>query len=116
MILLSIDDAIKVAQLHYDLLQQDDIEKWAETLTEENKRRALNRMRGESPDFWWDTGRKYWEKYGVYYKFLRVDREEPDYCKLFFTRYNRDGSQRGSPVPIHLRKEGGKWKVEQASY
>ncbi len=113
---MSIKDAIEVAQRHYDLLQQDDKAKWAQTLTERNKQGALNTARGNSADFWWETGRRYWEKYGVYYKFDRVAKEEPEYCKLFFKRFNRDGSQRGMPVPIHLIKENGEWKVETGSY
>jgi len=113
---MSIDDAIKAAKRHYDLLQQDDIEKWAETLTEENKRGALNKVWGNSADYWWKTGRRYYEEYGVYYTFDRVAEQKEGYCKLFFKRHNRDGSQRGMPVPIHMRLENGEWKVENASY
>ncbi|MCF2136613.1 MAG: hypothetical protein K9W43_05155 [Candidatus Thorarchaeota archaeon] len=113
---MSIEDAIKVAQRHYDLLQQEDKVKWAETICKSRRKGAVNRTRGDSADFWWDTGRRYWEQYGVYYKFDHVDREKPDYCKLFFKRFNRDGSQRGQPVPIHLIKEDGEWKVETGSY
>ncbi|MHA1653077.1 MAG: hypothetical protein ACTSVT_03700 [Candidatus Thorarchaeota archaeon] len=113
---MSIEDVIKVAQRHYDLLKEGDIKKWAETLTEDRKRGALNSVHGDSADYWWKTGRRYYEKYGVYYTFDRVDIEKDDYCKLFFKRHNRDGSLRGMPVPIHLRKEKGEWKVETASY
>ena len=113
---MTIEEAKKVAQKQYDLLQQDDIKKWAETLTESNKKRALNKIYGDSPDYWWKTGKRYFEQYGVYYKFLRVDKEKDDYYKFFFTRYNDDGTERGMPVPIHMRKENGKWKVDVASY
>ncbi|MCK4484926.1 MAG: hypothetical protein KAU89_08870 [Candidatus Thorarchaeota archaeon] len=114
--MMTVADAKRVAQKHYDLLQQDDITKWAETLNKEGKKKALNKVYGDSPDFWWKTGRRYFEQYGVHYKFNRVDQEKENYCKLFFTRYNADGSERGMPVPIHVVRENGAWKVKQASY
>jgi len=107
-------DAKRVAQKHYDLLQQDDLAKWAETLTMEH-RIALT-IKGSSSRAWWDLGRGYFEQYGVHYKFNRVDQKKEDYCTLLFTKYGADGSVHGVPVPIHMKKEDDKWKVEQASY
>jgi len=112
--MMTVADAKRVAQKHYDLLQQDNAAKWADTLTKENKEAILTN--GSSSSMWWGLGRGYFEQYGLHYKFNRVDQEKEGYCKLFFTRYNADGSERGMPVPIHMRKVDDKWKVEQASY
>ena len=112
--MMTVADAKRVAQKHYDLLQQDDLAKWAETLTMENRKTLTTK--GSSSIMWWDQGRGYFEQYGVHYKFNRVDQTNEDYCRLLFTTYNADGSVRGMPVSIHLRKEDDKWKVEQASY
>ena len=111
---MTVEKARKVAQKHYDLLQQDDLAKWVDTLINENKRVVLTK--GSSPNMWWDLGRRYFEQYGVHYKFNRVEEKKEDYCKLSFTRYNADGSVRGMPVPIDLVRENGAWKVKQASY
>lgn len=104
----------KVAELHYRSIVEGEYTLWLETLTAEN--RALAGRKGTSPDFWWQTGRRYATEYGVTYRFQRVDYEEPDRCKLFFRRLNPDGSQRGSPVPVHLIREEDGWRVEMASY
>jgi len=111
---MTVEKARRVAQKHYDLLQQDNMAKWADTLTKENKEAVLTD--GSSSSMWWDQGRGYFEQYGVHYKFNRVDQQKEDYCKLLFTRYNADGSVRGMPVPIHVVRENGAWKVKQASY
>ena len=113
---MTIEQAKKFAQKHYDMLQQEDIKKWAATLTEENREKALNQVYGDSPDYWWKTGRRNFTLYGVSYRFHHVEYAENEYCKLFFVRLNPDGSERGMPVPIYLKKEKGKWRVEQASY
>jgi hypothetical protein len=112
--MMTVADAKRVAQRHYDLLQQDDMAKWVDTLTMENKKVVLTK--GSSPSMWWDLGRRCFEQYGVHYKFSRVNEKKEDHCKLFFTRYNADGSVRGMPVLIHMRMVDDKWKVEQASY
>ncbi len=112
--MMTVADAKRVAQKHYDLLQQDDLAKWAETLTMEN-RKALT-IKGSSSIMWWEQGRGYFEQYGVHYKFDRSNQMNEGYCTLLFTKYNADGSVRGMPVSIHLRKEDDKWKVELASY
>jgi len=111
---MTVADAKRIAQKHYGLLQLDDVAKWADTLTTENKEAVLTE--GSSPSMWWDLGRRYFEQYGVHYKFNRVDQKKEDYCKLFFTRYSADGSVRGMPVPIDVVRENGAWKVKQASY
>jgi|Deesub1362A_J573_1020465.scaffolds.fasta_scaffold02086_4 hypothetical protein len=104
----------QVAELHYRSIVEGDHSLWIETLSGEN--RAIAGRKGSSPDFWWKTGRHYATKYGVTYRFQRVEYEEPNRCKLFFLRLNPDGSQRGSPVPIHLVREEEGWRVEIASY
>jgi len=53
---------------------------------------------------------------GVTYRFRRVDREEPEYRKLFFDRLNADGSPRGRPVPIHLALEKDGRRVKMVTY
>ncbi|RLE65188.1 MAG: hypothetical protein DRJ38_04195 [Thermoprotei archaeon] len=63
-----------------------------------------------------------WEKirveYGVRYEFYKIDLNQSTETrvKIFFKRLNPDGTPRGSPVPIRLVKENGKWRVIQASY
>lgn len=104
----------QVAELHYRSIVEGEHPLWLETLTAEN--RAIANQKGSSPNFWWQTGRRYATQYGVTYRFQRVDREEPERCKLFFYRLSPDGSQRGSPVPIHLVREEEGWRVEIASY
>ena len=104
----------QVAELHYQAIVQGDRELWLATLTAEY--RAMADRRGSTPDFWWQTGRRYATQYGVTYRFQRVDQEEPDRVKLFFYRLNADGSQRGMPVPIHLVKEEDGWRVEMVTY
>ena len=56
------------------------------------------------------------EQYGVYYEFDRVAEADDEDQKLFFARYNADGTPRGRPVPIRLIKENGEWRVNVASY
>ena len=72
--------------------------------------------RGGSPDFWWETGRQRATEQGVTFSFRRVDREEPEYRKLFFDRWAADGSPQGRPVPIHLVFEEEGWRVKMVSY
>ena len=105
--------AIEVAKLHYDLLSKSK-EEWAETIKEFLRKQFLT-ARGSSPEFWYNAGRKMVEK-GVHYEFDHVDTEEENYVKLFFKRIDKDGKQMGLPVPIHLIKENGEWRVEMASY
>jgi len=103
-----------IAQIHYDAVVSNNKDQWLETLTSNNRR--IYNTKGSSPYFWWETGRKYAEKYGVYYTFLKVGEKSERRVKLFFTRHNKDGSQRGMPVPITLVLENGEWRVDQASY
>ncbi len=105
--------AIEVAQLHYDLLKKSRDE-WAETIQKQD-REQLKRVRGTSAEFWYKTGRKRVEA-GIKYVFDHVDTEEENYVKLFFKRIDKNGNQQGMPVPIHLVKEDGEWRVRMASY
>ncbi len=92
----------------------DDRALWLATLTAHE--RDMADKRGSSPDFWLQTGRRYATEYGVTYRFRRVDREEPEYRKLFFDRLNADGSPRGRPVPIHLALEKDGRRVKMVTY
>ncbi len=106
--------AREVAELHYKAIFEGERAVWVATLCERN--REMADRRGSSPDFWWDTGRRYATRYGVHYRFRQVSIEDPDYQKIFFDRLNADGSRRGRPVPIHMVLEGDTWGVKTASY
>ena len=111
----SLEDAKAVAIRHYKALMENDYETWRETLVDYIKEKAD--VKGSSAYFWWTTGRKYVEKYGVYYTFYReASVDDPNRRKFFFKRKNPDGTDRGMPVPIVLVKENDQWKVESASY
>jgi hypothetical protein len=56
------------------------------------------------------------ERHGVYYEFDRVANASATEQKLFYKRFNADGSQRGRPVPIQLFLEDGEWRVKVVSY
>ncbi len=105
--------AVEVAKLHYDLLKESR-DKWAETIVK-SLREQLKKVRGSSAEFWYNTGHRYAEK-GIHYVFDHIDKEEEDYMKIFFKRLDKDGNQMGLPVPIHLVKEDGEWRVKMASY
>jgi len=106
--------AREVAEIHYKTIFEGQREAWVATLSERN--REMADRRGSSPDFWWDTGRRYATRYGVHYQFRQVGIEEPDYQKIFFDRLNADESRRGRPVPIHMVLEDDGWRVKIASY
>ena len=106
--------AAEVASTHYRALVEGDRELWRATL-KASYVQAL-RVRGSTPHTWWEAGRRMVEGYGVTYELERVAEEGDTAQKLFFFRYNRDGSQRGRPVPIHLILEDGEWRVNVASY
>jgi len=106
--------AREVAELHYGAIADGNRTLWVATLSERN--REMADRRGSSPDFWWDTGRRYATRYGVRYRFRQVGIEEPDYQKIFFDRLNADGSRRGRPVPIHMILENDVWRVKIGSY
>ncbi|HDH07029.1 MAG TPA: hypothetical protein ENF87_01540 [Thermoproteales archaeon] len=110
---LSTEMAIEVAKRHYDAIVKGDFNEWLKTLKEEYRSQA--NVRGSSIDFWWRTGRKMAEL-GVRYEFVRVDRIEEGYIKLFFKRIIGDNKQLGMPVPIHLVYENSEWKVIQPTY
>ena len=106
--------AREVAELHYKAIADGDRALWVATLSQRN--REMADRRGSSPDFWWDTGRRYATRYGVYYRFRQIGIEEPDYQKLFFDRLNADGSRRGRPVPVHMILEDEVWQVKMVTY
>jgi len=37
-------------------------------------------------------------------------------CRLFFDRFNADGSPRGRPVPVSLALEGERWRARMGTY
>ena len=104
--------AQKVGQIHYESAMKGDRQTWEATLTERN-RQTLER-RG-TPFYWWDTACQRAE-IGVSYKFDREDKVTDTRAKLFFKRFNKDGSQRGKPVPLTLKKENNEWRIHIASY
>ncbi|MDQ7778976.1 MAG: hypothetical protein RDV41_04620 [Planctomycetota bacterium] len=109
--------AEEIAALHYEALKQGDKDIWAKTLTKSNSDSLA--VKGGAATFWWDTGRRYVQSYGVYYQYKTTESFSPpaaDKTKLFFYRRQADGSERGMPVPIRLIIENGLWRVEQASY
>ncbi len=106
--------AVEVANAHYRALVESDQELWRATLRE--RYRDTVQVRGSTPHTWWDAGRRMADEHGVSYEFERVASESETEQKLFFKRYNPDGSQRGKPVPIQLFLENGEWRVKVASY
>lgn len=104
----------EVAAMHYRALAGDDRELWVLTL--KALYREMADRRGSTPHTWWQAGRTMTGEHGVTYEFERVDQQDEERCKLFFKRLNADGSQRGQPVPIHLIREAGEWRVNIASY
>ena len=106
--------ATEVAKAHYRALVEGDQELWRATLRE--RYRDSVGVRGSTPHTWWDAGRRMVDAYGVSYEFERVAVETEAEQKLFFKRFNADGSPRGKPVPIQLFQENGEWRVKVVSY
>jgi hypothetical protein len=104
--------AQKVGELHYISAMKGDRKTWEATLTQRN-RDTLER-RG-TPFYWWDTACQRAE-IGVTYKYERDDKVSEKRAKLFFKRFNKDGSQRGKSVPLTLIMEEGEWRIHIASY
>ena len=104
--------AQKIGQLHYDAAMKGDRTTWEATLTERNRNTLEHRG---TPFYWWDTACQRAE-IGVHYTFDREDKVTETRAKLFYKRFNKDGSQRGKPVPLTLIKEEGEWRVHIASY
>ena len=104
----------EVAETHYRAVCAGNRELWVATLVARSRQMAGRR--GGTPEFWWDAGRRYATEFGVTYHFEREDQMQADYCKLFFQRRHPDGSPRGRPVPIHLVREDGAWRVQTPSY
>jgi catechol 2,3-dioxygenase-like lactoylglutathione lyase family enzyme len=105
--------APEVASVHYRALVEGDHQLWRATLRERYQQSAD--VRGSTPHTWWNAGRRMVE-HNVYYEFERVANSTETEQKLFFKRFNSDGSQRGRPVPIQLFLENGEWRVKIASY
>jgi hypothetical protein len=104
-----------VADEFYEALVAGDDERFKATV-KKLYREQMERARGASPEFWWESGRRYVEEYGVRWEFDRTAEEEADHVKLFYRRLQADGSQRGSPLPIHLVvDDDGEWRVDVAS-
>jgi hypothetical protein len=104
----------EVAEEFYEAIVAGDIERFKAALTGAD-REQMERVRGTSPEFWWESGRRYAEEYGVTWEFHGVREETDDKVSLWFKRLNADGTQRGSPVPIHLVRDEGEWRIETAS-
>ena len=101
----------QVAEAHYGALQANDHAAWEATL-------SPDQVGASSRGFWWKAGRDMVDKFGVKYVYKHIDEKQSSdkKKKLFFTRIQADGTQRGMPVPIHVWLEGSAWKVAQASY
>ena len=106
--------ATEVASVHYRALVEGDHELWLATLRE--RYRTSGEVRGSTPHTWWNAGRQMVDRHGVTYEFERVASASETEQKLFFKRFNADGSQRGRPVPIQLFVEDGEWRVKVVSY
>lgn len=101
----------EIGQLHYDAAMKGDKSTWEATLTKQNQTGRMYRH--------------YWEvceqraSIGCYYEFGREDRVTDKRAKIFFKRFNADGSPRGRPVPLTLKRDkdqGEEWRVHVASY
>ncbi|MFX0168962.1 MAG: hypothetical protein ACFE89_06315 [Candidatus Hodarchaeota archaeon] len=104
--------AQKIGQIHYDAAMKGDRKTWEATLTARNLRTLKRRG---TPFYWWDTACQRAE-IGVRYKFEREDKVTDTRAKLFFKRFNKDGSLRGKSVPLTLIKENDEWRIHIASY
>lgn len=104
--------AQKVGQIHYDSAMKGDRKRWEATLTERNRHTLEHRG---TPFYWWDTACQR-AAIGVSYQFEREHQATDTRAKLFFKRFNKDGTQRGKPVPLTLIKENNEWRVHIASY
>ena len=107
----------EVAEKFYGAIVAGDTETFNDAV-KNFYRVQMERARGTSPEFWWESGRRYAEEYGVSWEFHGVREETEAKVVLWFKRLNADGSQRGSPVPIHLiadPDDDGEWRVETAT-
>lgn len=102
----------KVGKIHYDAAMKGDRELWKTTLTKRNQHNLEHRG---TAWHYWDTACSR-ASMGISYKFERENKVTADRARLFFKRFNKDGSQRGQPVPLTLKKEDGEWRVHIASY
>jgi len=106
----------EVAELFYKAIESNDFERYKETIISFYREQLEKDIRGTNPEFWWDSGRRYVEEYGVSWHFHEVSVQNDNYAKLFFKRIQGDGSQRGMPLPIHLEVDiDGEWRVKTAT-
>ena len=103
----------EIAILHYQLLMDNNKEEWLKTV----KKIKL----GISAKNWWSTGRKYIERNEWTYKFRHEDKRfhEDDRRKFFFYKFDKDGNEPGSPVPIIIEKDpddNNEWRVDVSSW
>jgi hypothetical protein len=109
-------NSVEIAEIFYNAIEEDDFETFKETVKKQYREQLDKKIRGTSPEFWWNSGRKYVEEYGVRWEFHEVAEESPDKAKLFFVRIQKDGTQRGLPLPVHLIVDvDGEWRVDVAS-
>ena len=104
----------EVANIHYGAVTDDDYDLFLETLTEAHRESAeyhLSIAMG-----WWRSAKMFRERYGCYWKFHDLSRQEGDHVRLRYQRKNGDGTDRGKPNPIMLTKEAGEWRVYRVSY
>ena len=104
----------EVAEEFYEAIAAGDIERFKAALITAD-REKMERARGTSPEFWWESECRYAEVYGVTWEFHGVRAETDDKVILRFKRPNADGTQRGSPVPIHLVRDEGERRIGTAS-
>lgn len=106
----------EVAEIFYKAIEEDNFETFKEAVIARYREQLNNKVRGVSPEFWWNAGRKYVEEFGVNWEFHELAQKSDERVKLFFVRIEEDGSQRGMPLPIHLIvDEDGEWRVETAT-
>lgn len=111
-------DPKEIAILHYELLIENNYDEWLKTINTTDRNQAGSY--GSSPYFWWDTGRRYVEKYGYQYKFKNVASEDENRVKFFFHRLDKNGKPQGTgQVPIHVirdEEDNNEWRVEVSSW
>ncbi|MCP4231111.1 MAG: hypothetical protein GY771_13310 [bacterium] len=106
----------EVAAYLYKAIENDDFGAFKEAILKRYREQFEKNVRGISPEFWWDSGRRYVTDYGVSWHFDRIDSEDEKHAKLFFQRKHPDGSNRGRPVPVHVViDEDGEWRVQTAT-
>ncbi|MHA1220927.1 MAG: hypothetical protein ACTSQB_04270 [Candidatus Heimdallarchaeota archaeon] len=110
--------AKEIAELHYELIMENDREEWLKTFKKHHQDQA-DRY-GSSPDLYWRTGRKYIDELGYSYKYKNIveDQSNDKHIKYFFFRLSKEGKPQGSgQVPIHVViDDDGEWRIDIASW